>query len=533
MVNDLDSTMLIVGGVPQYFFDNLIIEQAQDLTRTIHSPQKEQGPVIKKDRPWEYTPYFTVNGSSVVRDNQTGEFKCWYENWHMDTEEVKRQGVLYMCFSSTCYARSDDGIHWTKPPLDYYEEDGRKTNVVLGDPNGFVKLESTTIFEDPLDPDPAKRFKMLLDHHINPAYQTQIANKVDEEVSKTRDGRDGLTEKVAVEMHYSPNGISWTPAGEDPRFGQHGNGLGDCYTVWIDEDTGIYHMMTRAAGMESIHYDKRRPRTDSFFPPHFMSDLGRMNKRRVFHSQSKDLIHWSRPQCVLQPEDLADNIDDSFYGMVQFRLGEIHIGMLNVLHEVSNTMDVYLAYSRDGQRWDVLNKHQPWLTTSPGSWDCRQVSVSSPPAEVDDEMYLFYGGANIRHDWWLMGLKEALDIDEGRGPGLVKYGLGLAKLRLDGYVSIDTGSVREGILITRALRTESTRLVINAACGPGGYVEAEVTDPDDHVLDGCSRSDCDAFSGDSTKATITWQGREDIPHGGALRLRIYMRNASLYSITFV
>jgi hypothetical protein len=35
-MNYTDSTLLIVGDVPQYFFDNLVIAQAQDVTKTVH-----------------------------------------------------------------------------------------------------------------------------------------------------------------------------------------------------------------------------------------------------------------------------------------------------------------------------------------------------------------------------------------------------------------------------------------------------------------------------------------------------------------
>ena len=64
-MNFRDSTMLLIGRTPQYFFDNVILEQIQDVTRSVHSPVKEPGPLIQKDKPWESVPYFTVNGSTV------------------------------------------------------------------------------------------------------------------------------------------------------------------------------------------------------------------------------------------------------------------------------------------------------------------------------------------------------------------------------------------------------------------------------------------------------------------------------------
>jgi hypothetical protein len=525
-MNYVDSTMLIVGSVPQYFFDNLVIEQVQDLTRTVHSPQKEPGPLIKKDRPWERIPFFTVNGFSVLRDQRSGEFQCWYDDWPVDTAEVARQNVIYCVSSWTSYARSKDGVHWKKPELDYHEHEGQKTNIVIGGKPSFKKLDATTVFEDPLDHDPDKRFKMFLNHYI------YAKDRRDEDLAGTRDGRDGLTDTVRVEMHCSPDGITWTPSSEWPRFGKHGNGLGDAYTIYVDSDAGIYRLLTRAAGMESVHYDARRPRTDSFLPPTFPHDAARSNKRRVFQSESSDLIHWSRPQCILTPDDTEDNLDDSFYGMVQFRLGEIYLGMVNVLHQVADTLDVQLVYSRDGWKWHRLNQRQPWLTTSTEDWDRYMVCTSSPPITVDEDLFIYYGGASCHHDWWIRGLQEGLDVPEATDSSLVNYGLGLAKLRLDGYVSVDAGAVREGVMVTRTLRTDCKQLVLNAECRSGGYIQVEVTDADERVLDGYSRSDCDSISGDNTRAAVTWQGRADIPHGGSLRLRFFMRDVSLYSFTF-
>jgi len=528
-MSSIDSTSLIINDVPQYFFDNGVIEQVQDLTKTIHSPKKQPGPIIKKDRPWERIPYLTVNGWSILHDSVSGEFKCWYDDFPVDTQEVVRQKTLYCVSSWTCYARSADGLNWEKPELDYSEVDGRKTNIVIGGKPLFHKLDSTTVFEDFLDTDPKRRFKMLLTRYV---YAKDRTSKELADTLNLKPGFEASSDEIRIEMHCSGDGIHWTPAKELPRYGQHGNGLGDTYTFFIDGDTGIYRFLTRAAGMSSVHYDPRRPRTNSFFPPTFPHDAARMNKRRVFQSESKDLIHWSLPKCVLTPDAQEDNIDDSYYGMVQFKMGEIYVGMLNVLHEVSNTIDVRLVYSRDGWEWHYLNQRQPWLTTNADSWDKYMVNVSNPPIPVGNEFFVFYGGASNHHDWWITGLYENLPVPEAHDIDKVRYGIGLAKMRLDGFVSMDAHKMREGIMITRALMTDKKKLEINAVCGEKGYLAVEVTDADENVIEGFSRKDCDTFTGDNVKAVISWKGKTEIPHSNCLRLRFFMKNASLYSLKF-
>ena len=244
------------------------------------------------------------------------------------------------------------------------------------------------------------------------------------------------------------------------------------------------------------------------------------------------MVHWSCPKCVLTPDVQEDNLDDSYYGMVQFKMGEIYIGMLNVLHEVSNTINVRLVYSRDGWNWHHLNQRQPWLTTSADSWDKYMVNISSPPIPVGDELFVFHGGASCHHDWWITGLYENLPVPEAHDINMTRFGIGLAKMRLDGFVSIDATEMREGVMITRALITSGNKLELNAACGQDGYVEVEVTDADEKILKGFSRADCDTFKGDKVKTIISWKGKTEIPHGAYLRLRFFMKNASLYSFKF-
>jgi hypothetical protein len=235
---------------------------------------------------------------------------------------------------------------------------------------------------------------------------------------------------------------------------------------------------------------------------------------------------------VVTPDPSIDNLDDSYYGMNQFKMGDMYVGFMNVLHQVENTIDVRLMFSRDGINWEQTNHRQPWLSPSPGAWDGFMVNINSAPVLMGDEMYVYYGGANCRHDWWITGLREGLTVPEALNPDLVRFGLGVARMRRDGFVSLDAGSVREGVLITRTVRTELLRLSLNAVCRRAGFVKVEVTDADDRVIPGFSREECDVIDGDSTNAAVTWRGKREIPHGGSLRLRLFMRDASLYSFMF-
>jgi hypothetical protein len=282
--------------------------------------------------------------------------------------------------------------------------------------------------------------------------------------------------------------------------------------------------------MEAAALNPRFPRTKSFFRPHYPIDFTRINKRRIYQSQSSDLIHWSEPTLLLAPDE-EDNLDDYLYGMAQYRVGDTWIGFLNVLHSVPDVMNVQLTYSLDGKCWKRIRK--PWFTSGPvGSWDQVMVEIANDPLEIGDELWFYYGGSGFgHHDWYSEWFREKLDVAE-KDVTKVGFFLGLAKLRLDGFCSLNAGPVREGILITRPLASPGTGIVINAECDQGGYIDVEVFNQADEVLPGYSRKDFNRFTGNTVRHALSWQSRTKVPAEPFRRLVFYMRNAKLYSLNF-
>src|SRR5438105_7697367 len=76
-----DATLLNLGLKKQLFFDNLLIESVQDITREFHQPRKYEGnPLIVRDKPWEHILYFRTSEYTVLRDPKDNLFKCWYSD---------------------------------------------------------------------------------------------------------------------------------------------------------------------------------------------------------------------------------------------------------------------------------------------------------------------------------------------------------------------------------------------------------------------------------------------------------------------
>lgn len=537
-----DTTDLIIGEAPQYFFDNGIVGAVQNITRTVHSPRKiDNNPVIQSDRPWEHITYFTFNSWHLWHDAATGRTNCIYEDWWLDRDRLVQEGrgTIHAWAHSRMrqlYAYSADGEEWTKPPMGIVEEEGHDTNIVFGSEE-FGSVHAPTILDDPWETDPERRFKALY-FHVPPG--------------------SGEVGGGLPMVAHSPDGIKWTPVDEPPVVGNKRARLDDGGSVAADPETGGYLAITRhpfmSGGPDYVRVPAFGPTggTPSY---DLATDLPqRRNRRRIFLMESSDFKHWSTPRLVLAPDPEIDNLDTAFYGMKIQRVGSQWLGFLNVFNMVANTMHVELTHSRDGRIWRRVAPGRPWLEPgSPGEWDQFMVNINTAPLEVDDdELRVYFGGAKNHHDWWFAGPAENRDdpsrwdhAPEVEDMGEVGYCLGLAKLRRDGFVSLGASLEREGLVVTEPFIAEGDKLVINACCEAGGYVKVEVTDGHDRPVAGGAEADCDVFTGDSVAHTVTWGG------GGAMpmptlefadirlpetpyrRLRFILRGAELYSFQVV
>ena len=515
----IDSTQLFVKDRVQTFIDNVVIESVQNAARRWHTPaRREESPVISKDRPWEYIPYFSGSDYTVLRDPEDGLFKCWYEDLDQSPQYTGASmgTVVHPGGARQCYAVSEDGVHWVKPELDVHEEDGRRTNIVMGG-NGYGGAHALSVVIDPHARTRDERFRAVFTHLMR--------------------GGDGRHQS-RIECARSPDGIHWQVYDEVPSFGMAGPHLGDVSVVVYDEDSREFIHNTRHPMQQaSFGVNPRIPRNASFFSPYQPHDFASYNKRRIFQCRSHDFIHWSEPVLVAAPDDDEDNLDESFYGMAQYKLGTVHLATVAVLRGVENEMDVQLMVSRDGTRWSRTNKRQPFLAPrGDGHWDGHMVSMVSPPIDVGDETWFYHGGTDFHHDWWMFGKAEGLDHPEAWSALGGSWGLGLATLRKDGYAGLYATRHREGIVVTRPVVSLGTKLEINARCEPGGSVRVEVAGHDDEVIEPCSKERSDPFTGDSVSHTVTWAGDPAIPtttgDGTWRKLRFFLRDAELFSFRF-
>ena len=488
-----------VGDTRQLFIDDDVIAVVKNVTRRQHTPQKHAGgPLIRRDKPWEGNTYFRNSCFNVIWDDKADLYKCWYEDFY-DYFGGSR-GTFQR--SRIHYAESEDGIDWVKPALGKHVVDGHEgTNTVI-DLSPDEAVSCTTVLLDPLETDPSRRFKALYAHRPE----------------------KGLC------MMFSADGIDWTPYERNPIFERWDD---DVEILTYDRIDNKYVLWGRYGGHPGR---SQHPGFDAWFAPVWPGRPEGIwgTRRRIYRLESEDCFNWSDAKLMFDPGD-EDNLDDGLYGFVPWRVGENHLGIMTVLHQVDNTVDMYLYQSRDGLDWNRMLMHRPLIPRGgPGSFDEFGIETPNQPLEVGDEVRIYYGGMNVHHDWWLGMANDGIDVPEARDRSLSQNGhhLGLATLRLDGYVSLDA-TVREGWVETKPLFSTGRRLYINGRCRPDGYIKVEMMDSWNNVWDGYSGENCRAFTGDSVHHQIAWSERDTVTEiPGSVKLRFYLRNAELYGFQF-
>lgn len=312
----------------------------------------------------------------------------------------------------------------------------------------------------------------------------------------------------------SADGLNWEIVGTFPRIGD------ECIVVDYDRENSVYIMFTR--------YLYRRP-SYNVSGPSPRNVIPQLRTHRIMGmALSKDMLNWSYAKTILTP-DRDDSLDAEFEFFSPLCYEGIYVGVLGVNRRTGpyvDASDSQLVYSRDGLNWQRMSERKSFMSPGEnGSWD--EINAQDFSLVVhDDKIFIFYDGhcAKSHH------LCQAI---------------GLATLRLDGFVSLDapdpvlntgvgmTGSHDstmpvESTLLTRPLWLTGNRLVVNATAG--GFINAELTDPDGHVLNGFGYADCDDFTGDELRHTFRWHGRKDIGGLFLLRIRFRMIDARLYSL---
>tara|TARA_Y100000758_G_scaffold220673_1_gene159094 strand:- start:1348 stop:2763 length:1416 start_codon:yes stop_codon:yes gene_type:complete len=457
----------------QLLVDDRIIEDIWNVRRETVRPAKFiDNPLMVADRPWEDKG---VASCYVLFDEQENIFKIWYNVFNYVTWRNEEDH----CYTYwICYAESKNGLHWDKPELGIIEYEGSTKNNLVMQGEWWATLG--TVLKEMDEEDPARRYKMLY---------TDVFDMPTREAVAQAGGIDGeWSGRSGVCMAYSADGIHWEPYAGNPVI----DGESDTTnSVFWDKDIGKYAYFMR-------------PRV---YAGHW--------KRRIARSESCDLHEWSDPQMVLVPDEL-DPVE--LYGMPVFKYEGYYFGLLQMYYSESKaTIEIQLAFSRDGIKWDRLPTRDLFLGLGMqhgqgADFDSGMIIVNRPVV-VGDELWFYYTGYKAVHT----------DFSN-------TFALGLAVSKLDRLIGRATPEGEGGLLLTRPLSWQGDAVEVNVSSADGA-IQVEVLSEQGEIVAGYERTSSMVFSGDSLRQQMQWKDGRTMGalNGRRVRLKFYLSNATLYS----
>jgi hypothetical protein len=458
LASEAGEVIEVKPGQAQLFLDDQVIATMEGLQRTMHQPAK-RGALIRSPQP--------------DKTLQTRSAPAW--------DPGKRLYSLWVLGIDDTFWQSKDGLHWTP---------GSKPNI-----------RTDLAVHDPVDPNPARRFKAAL-----------------------------ANEGFAI----SADGVAWTKLNV-PRVPSS-----DEANLSYDPDHGTFIHTVKRGGK----YGRSVAIATSRDFKSWM-DLG-----VVFQADELDqklgakTIRSRLADATLQQPFHVDpkvfNVD--VYNMGVFHYEGLYIGLPALYHATGpipnypNTDGfhvVQLAVSRDLKQWQRLGERRPFIGPSrldSGAYDLTQILPPSAPIVRGDELWFYYTGLKYRASYSYIGKypkgRYVPKPQLSRDPGAVC----LAVLRRDGFISLDGGD-KPGTMVTKPFQLRATKLLVNVDAG-GGDVTVAILDEAGKPLPGYSEEEAaSAQRIDEVRWQPRWKKHADLSalKNMKVRLKFTLRDAKLYS----
>ena len=238
---------------------------------------------------------------------------------------------------------------------------------------------------------------------------------------------------------------------------------------------------------------------------------------------SPDFVSWS-PFVPILPIDEYDRPHDQIYMNNGYVYDDMYLGFARILHAHDDwSLDIDLAYSRDGEEWIRPPAARCILPRGAGdAWDSgRMAMFPSAPIREGDRLYFYHTSGAWYHS---PAPPRALPPGTERPRGLC-----LATLRVDGFAGLRAAG--EGRIRTRPLFMEREQLRINVAAGQGSC-RVGLLDEAGLPIAGYTPADMEPIQADAIDHRLRWREHHSVAslYGRWLSLDIRLEGAELFSV---
>ena len=443
----------------------------------LHHPVAREVALVVNE-PWE------GNRPGYVTVFQDGDR---YRMYYRASNFILRDGRWTSEWQRTCYAESQDGIHWTKPKLGLFEVGGtRDNNVILTSEVAGTATHNFCPFRDPRPDIPeAERYKAF---------------------GGTGRGR-------GVWAFVSADGIRWKKLREKQVI-----------------TTGAFDSQNLA------FWDAERNEYRAY-----IRDF--REGRDIRTCTSPDFIHWSEPEFI---EYVPRRVSELYTNQIQpyYRAPHILLGFpTRYVERPWQAATEFLPFPEERRRLFETQTSRLGTAVTDGMF---MSSRDRHTFAIWPESFhrpgpgtgWFYG-----HGYQAWGLVETKSAIEGAPNELSMYFTesrpGLARvlrrytLRIDGFVSV-WAPLAGGELLTRPLIFQGRQLVINYATSAAGSLRMEIQEADGTPIPGFTLADAEELFGDSLAQPVLWKHGPDVTQlaGRPVRLRFVLSDADVFSFQF-
>ncbi len=458
---------LELGSRRELFVDQYLIGQLEGDIRLQLNPPRDEGPVLKFDEPWEgnFCGYATV-----IYDGE--KYRLYYRG-------LRDAGNDGADAEKTCYAESQDGIHWVKPKLGLYEYKGSKeNNIILA--HAAPATHNFCPFLDRRPGVPAEeRFKAV-----------------------------GGTNRSGLLGFISADGVHWRKLPMQPVYNDEG---------WVFDSQNVVFWSTTEK--QYVLYYRRAPE----------------GVRAIARATSPDFLHWSKPVQMRYSDTNTTKPSHHLYTnqtQQYFRAPHIYLATAarfmpgrQVLTDAEakainvhpkyfrDTSDAVLMSSRGGDLYD-----RTFLSAliRPGIGAENWVSRTNYPA-----LNIVPTGAH------------EMSLYANQNYGQETSHLRRYSSRFDGLSSLHA-EYAGGELITPPLTFTGEKLELNFSTSAAGGLRVEIQDAAGKPLPGFSLADARELIGNEIARNVSWKSNPELGKlaGRPVRLRFVLRDADLFSLRF-